>query len=190
MNRLTRNTVDAEPGAAKYFEGETDIMSDWSDKMLDIILNGPTIMSINKSNIRAMLREVYTALKRYEEIGPMASPLVNDPTAIVALAFKELHPNVRYEAQLVINLKDEEGVEKYGETIFPEDGSDPIVSISAAAPLSTCAELLAHELAHIIAGPDKGHGPEWKAAEEAIFDKYNEIIKAMADKWAAGHEKI
>lgn len=38
--------------------------------------------------------------------------------------------------------------------------------------------LLAHELAHVAAGEAVEHGPEWKAAEEAIFQKYNEILDA------------
>ena len=60
--------------------------------MLDLILNGPAINGIKKDEVRAMLRETYTALKQYEKIGPMASPFINDPTAIVARAFSELYP--------------------------------------------------------------------------------------------------
>ena len=45
-------------------------------------------------------------------------------------------------------------------------------------PISAGPELLAHELAHVAAGEAVEHGPEWKAAEEAIFQKYNEILDA------------
>lgn len=55
---------------------ETHLMQDWSDRMLDLILNGPTINGIKKDEVRAMLRETYTALKQYEKIGPMASPFI------------------------------------------------------------------------------------------------------------------
>lgn len=54
-----------------------------------------------------MLRETYTALKQYEKIGPMASPFINDPTAIVARAFSELYPGVEYVVQYVPDLRDE-----------------------------------------------------------------------------------
>lgn len=57
-------------------------------------------------------------------------------------------------------------------------GSTPIVCISAEVPISAGPELLAHELAHVAAGEAVEHGPEWKAAEEAIFQKYNEILNA------------
>ena len=45
-------------------------------------------------------------------------------------------------------------------------------------PISAGPELLAHELAHVVAGEAVEHGPEWKAVEEAIFQKYNGILGA------------
>lgn len=174
---LTREAVDVVEGTAQYMS-ETTPMEHWSDKMLDLLLNGPTINGIMKDEVRGLLRQTYAALKRYETIGPMASPLMNDPTAIVALAFRELYPRLRYYAQYVPSLEDNDGQTAYGLTIFPDDGSTPVVCISAEAPVSAAPELLAHELAHIVAGETAEHGPEWKAAEEAIFQKYNEIFDA------------
>lgn len=173
---LTREKVDVVPFGCGM--PETHLMQDWSDRMLDLILNGPTINGIKKDEVRAMLRETYTALKQYEKIGPMASPFINDQTAIVARAFSELYPGVEYVAQYVHDLRDETNGTAYGLTIFPDDGSTPIVCISAEVPISAGPELLAHELAHVAAGEAVEHGPEWKAAEEAIFQKYNEILDA------------
>ena len=174
---LTREKVDVEPGAARYM-GETHLMQDWSDKVLDLILNGPTLNGFKKDEVRAMLRQTYAALKLYEKIGPMASPFMNDPPAIVALAFSDLHHGVDYHAQLVPDLHDEDGETVFGLTIFPDDGSTPIVCISAEAPIRAAPELLAHELAHV-ATPGSGHGPEWEAAQDAIFERYNEIIEVI-----------
>ena len=174
---LTREAVDVVEGAAQYMS-ETTPMESLSDKLLDLILNGPTINGIKKDEVRALLRQTYATLKCYEMIGPMASPFMNDPTAIVALAFRELYPRVEYYAQYVPELEDEGGKPAYGLTIFPDDGSTPIVCISAEAPISAGPELLAHELAHIAAGEAAEHGSEWQAAEEAIFQKYNEILNA------------
>lgn len=75
---LTREKVDVVPFGCGM--PETHLMQDWSDRMLDLILNGPTINGIKKDEVRAMLRETYTALKQYEKIGPMAAPFINDPT--------------------------------------------------------------------------------------------------------------
>lgn len=150
---LTREKVDVVPFGCGM--PETHLMQDWSDRMLDLILNGPTINGIKKDEVRAMLRETYTALKQYEKIGPMASPFINDPTAIVARAFSELYPGVEYVAQYVPDLRDETNGTAYGLTIFPDDGSTPIVCISAEAPISAAPELLAHELAHVATPEDR-----------------------------------
>lgn len=174
---LTREKVDVVPFGCGM--PETHLMQDWSDRMLDLILNGPTINGIKKDEVRAMLRETYTALKQYEKIGPMASPFINDPTAIVARAFSELYPGVEYVAQYVPDLRDETNGTAYGLTIFPDDGSTPIVCISAEAPISAAPELLAHELAHVATPEDTEHGESWSAASEAIFKKYNELLDAM-----------
>lgn len=169
---LTREKVDVVPSGCGM--PETHLMQDWSDRMLDLILNGPTINGIKKNEVRAMLRETYTALKQYEKIGPMASPFINDPTAIVARAFSELYPGVEYVAQYVPDLRDETNGTAYGLTIFPDDGSTPIVCISAEAPISAAPELLAHELAHVATPEDTEHGESWSAA-------IGNVIEEMAD---------
>lgn len=175
---ITREKVDADPGAARYMS-ETHLLEDWSDKLLDLVLNGPTLNGFKKDELRAMLRQTYAALKQYEQIGPMASPFINDPTAIVARAFSELYHGVEYVAQYVPDLRDETNGTAYGLTIFPDDGSTPIVCISAEAPISAAPELLAHELAHVATPEDTEHGESWSAASEAIFKKYNELLDAM-----------
>jgi hypothetical protein len=174
---ITREKVDVVPFGCGM--PETHLMQDWSDRMLDLILNGPTINGIKKDEVRAMLRETYTALKQYEKIGPMATPFINDPTAIVAQAFSELYPGVEYVAQYVPDLRDETNGTAYGLTIFPDDGSTPIVCISAEAPISAAPELLAHELAHVATPEDTEHGESWSAASEAIFKKYNELLEKL-----------
>lgn len=119
---ITREKVDADPGAARYMS-ETHLLEEWSDKLLDLVLNGPTLNGFRKDEIRAALRQTYTALKQYEQIGPMASPYMNDPSAIVARAFAELYPGIDYHAQFVPDLCDESGNRAFGLTIFPDDGS-------------------------------------------------------------------
>ena len=46
----------------------------------------------------------------------------------MARAFSELYPGVEYVAQYVPDLRDETNGTAYGLTIFPDDGSTPIVS--------------------------------------------------------------
>lgn len=170
---LTREKVDVVPFGCGM--PETHLMQDWSDRMLDLILNGPTINGIKKDEVRAMLRETYTALKQYEKIGPMASPFINDPTAIVARAFSELYPGVEYVAQYVPDLRDETNGTAYGLTIFPDDGSTPIVCISAEAPISA-----APRAAGARAGPRRhpgGHGAR-RELERSVGGHIQEVQRA------------
>lgn len=185
---LTREKVDVVPFGCGM--PETHLMQDWSDRMLDLILNGPTINGIKKDEVRAMLRETYAALKQYEKIGPMASPFINDPTAIVARAFSELYPGIEYVAQYVPDLRDETNGTAYGLTIFPDDGGTPIVCISAEAPISAAPELLAHELADRHGPPDpctgarrpnRLHSLRAEGARQIILEVIHEQRKKQHD---------
>ena len=184
---LTREKVDVVPFGCGM--PETHLMQDWSDRMLDLILNGPTINGIKKDEVRAMLRETYTALKQYEKIGQMASPFINDPTAIVARAFSELYPGVEYVAQYVPDLRDETNGTAYGLTIFPNDGSTPIVWIKTpagkampcdpapvyykAAPggkdkiVTTRGEVVSCEIVPGAETTDAGYRPHWATCPQA-----------------------
>ena len=176
IEKLTRRAIKADPGAARYMDGEAKSFTAVGDKLLDLILNGPTINGIPKYQIRAMLRELYTALGRFEQIGSFATPFINDPPAIVALAFAELYPGKEYDAQITPDIRDENGVAVCGCTTFSSDPNErPLVEVSGQLPLVHVPEILAHELAHVATGELNEHGPEWEAAFEAIWKKYDEI---------------
>lgn len=176
---ITRRKVHAESGAAAYFDGEATAFTNWPDKWVDLILNGPTLNSCTKADLRAALRETYAALEGYEAIGPLATPFVNDPAAIVARAFRDLYPGLEYTAQLVPTLEDDNGGPVFGQTLFPDDGGIPIISISAEAPANAVPELLAHELAHLVAGVEADHDPDWEAAMGAIGARYDDLLSDL-----------
>ena len=176
---ITRRKVHAEPGAVAYFGEETPAFTSWPDKWVDLVLNGPTISGTTKAEIRAALRETYAALEGYEAIGPLATPFHNDPAAIVARAFRDLYPGLEYTAQLVPTLEDDAGGPVFGQTFFPDDGGVPVISISAEAPANAVPELLAHELAHLVAGVEADHGPDWEAALDAIGARYDDLLSDL-----------
>lgn len=68
MKRLTRPGIDADQTAVRFMDGEVKIQ-DIGDKLLDLILNGPTINGIKKDTLRHLVRQLYDELYRYEETG-------------------------------------------------------------------------------------------------------------------------
>ena len=46
---ITREKVDADPGAARYMS-ETHLLEDWSDKLLDLVLNGQRSTASRKTS--------------------------------------------------------------------------------------------------------------------------------------------
>lgn len=67
MERLTRPEVMVYQTAARFMGGEVKIQ-DIGDKLLHLILNGPTINSVNKDALRHLVRQLYEALQRYEDL--------------------------------------------------------------------------------------------------------------------------
>ncbi|AZS16463.1 ImmA/IrrE family metallo-endopeptidase [Paenibacillus lutimineralis] len=72
---------------------------------------------------------------------------------------------------------------EFGYTFFPDDGGTPVVGVSPHIKVTAAAEVLAHELAHVVAGKEAGHGREWSDAFDAIHKRANEI---MARCWEDG----
>lgn len=68
MERLTRPTVEVDETAAKYM-GKGLNMETMNDRLLELILNGPTLMAVPKDHLRHIIRQLYGALKAYEDIG-------------------------------------------------------------------------------------------------------------------------
>lgn len=108
----------------------------------------------------------------------MESPFLNDPCAIVAAAFRRVSDK-EYIAQVAPSEQD--GV--YGETVFPEDGSVPIIFVYANTLLEHMPEVFAHELAHLAAGADHGHDGTW----EYWFNKIGDTYEALTDELIAKH---
>ena len=65
----------------------------------------------------------------------------------------------------VSDLHAEEGA--WGRTHF--DSNPIIIELDVDCPVRGALDVLAHELAHVIAGFEAGHGPEWEAAKAALL---------------------
>lgn len=66
MERLTRPTVEVDETAAKYM-GKGLNMETMNDRLLELILNGPTLMAVPKDHLRHIIRQLYGRLKEYED---------------------------------------------------------------------------------------------------------------------------
>ncbi len=112
----------------------------------------------------------------------MARPGVivrEDPFCRMIRAFSSLWPDKSADMMWTTGMQEETG--GWGLTIFPDTGGPPLVQIDIEASVKDAVELLGHELAHVAAGPDAEHGPEWQAAFDRIHVKYHELLEQNHD---------
>lgn len=63
----------------------------------------------------------------------------------------------------------------FGSTTFPDDGI-PLIDINPELTVCNAVEILAHELAHVIAGADAEHGRQWNSVFDEINERYNGLM--------------
>jgi hypothetical protein len=68
-------------------------------------------------------------------------------------------------------------MEECGSTTFPYDGSMPIVDINTPLSINDSLDIIAHEIAHVVAGINVEHGVEWRKEFEKIHTGYMELFK-------------
>lgn len=109
----------------------------------------------------------------------MKSPFENDPFAVMYAGFEKLYPGKKPHCVWVswISGEKEEG-DTYGVTDFEDDGT-VWVAIVTSLPVKDALEIFAHELAHVSAGHEAEHGPEWEKAFDAIETEYNRLCREM-----------
>lgn len=67
----------------------------------------------------------------------------------------------------------------WGVTIFPDDGTDPLIVLRADLNLVESTEILAHELAHVIVGGNEEHNEIFELKFEELHRAYDEIAKTV-----------
>lgn len=99
---------------------------------------------------------------------------INSPFTILDEAFRGLYPDKKYKACIEPDIKDNEGNRAFGFTQFNK-GEIPVIAISAELSITDATEIFAHELAHVAAGEEAGHGERWDEEFQKIFNEYNRI---------------
>lgn len=92
MKRLTRPNISVDKDTDRYLNakiGEREFeWSTASDRVIDLILNGPALMGFSKDVLRKIIRELYVRLKPYEDLG--LEPWQADAAkSIVEMAFED-----------------------------------------------------------------------------------------------------
>lgn len=68
MERLTNEAVRVDESVSRYLGPLADIKG-MKPKLLDLILNGPTLNGVSKDVLRQIIRQLYTRLAAYEDPG-------------------------------------------------------------------------------------------------------------------------
>ena len=104
-------------------------------------------------------------------------PFLMDPFAWVYEAYKDVFPDAPECIVQWDEVEDENGERVSGVTVFPDDTNKMIeVRISPDIPMRGALETLGHELAHVAAGVEAGHGERWEMALNMIEERYNRIL--------------
>lgn len=100
-----------------------------------------------------------------------------DPIKIIEDIFNRLYPEKECRIDFVTELHKKTGA--WGETCWPKDGGLPIVQIEVEIVFQGFVEILAHELAHVVAGYEAGHGEKWKSVFDKLHKEYNHTVNSL-----------
>lgn len=68
MERLTNEAIKVDASVDGMIGSFVDLVN-MKPKLLDVILNGPTLISVSKNVLRSIIRQLYSALAAYEDTG-------------------------------------------------------------------------------------------------------------------------
>lgn len=101
----------------------------------------------------------------------------NNPIDILLSIFEQNYPDIAEHIKTIEFAIVEDG---FAVTVFNDDGIriyiSPVIKNEEPITFEVATELLAHELAHAIAGEEAEHGEEW----EKTFDKLNNLYANAA----------
>ena len=110
--------------------------------------------------------------------------IVNNPIDLLLSAFEKEYPDAAKKINIIAFGEVNEG---FAVTVFSDDGrADIILSTEvengAEITFSIATELLAHELAHVIAGAEAEHGEEWEKHFDRLFELFGiEVENALQE---------
>lgn len=99
-------------------------------------------------------------------------------------------PPSRFKAELDSKIKDGAVVEENpddacGFTYFDGDKT-PVIAIHSEVPTDASIEIIAHEVAHVVAGKNEGHGAKWEEIFNTIHLEYTKVVEVSGTKARLG----
>ncbi len=106
-----------------------------------------------------------------------------DPIATVIGIFNERHPGLQVNIYWLEGLAG--NVPGWGMCLWGDEENDSEIHIDPVLPFNSLVETLAHELAHVAAGEDAGHGPVWEEVFGGLFAAYSAIVSEREKETAS-----
>ena len=103
---------------------------------------------------------------------PISNPLSEDHAREAISICKRLYPNHPLRINFIPDNQchGDDGEPADAFALFPDDGAPPEIWISYDVPVEGLPDTIFHEFAHIVAGLDAGHGPEFEAVYQRLWE--------------------
>lgn len=177
MERLTNEAIKVDASVDGMIGSFVDL-ANMKPKLLDVILNGPTLISVSKNVLRSIIRQLYNALAAYEDTG-----LEPEQCAKYGKADRE----GRY---IVLRDAEQEGVKRLRE--LAEADKEGRVFITGTSPTDEQAkinwfEFFLNRMRDYSDGDVWGNGDELMCKTEAIADAMCDLLFQL---YAAQDEEV
>lgn len=112
--------------------------------------------------------------------------IINEPYQLLFDVVEKLYGKIDAEIQFA-PMEEGEGA---GCTTFTDDNGTPLITVNASIPFIATIEIIAHEIAHVIAGIKNAHNEKWQKVFSDIHEHYNRAIEDDANENGLSVEQV
>ncbi|MED1863399.1 hypothetical protein P4V41_08015 [Fictibacillus nanhaiensis] len=169
FKKVTEMYIDGSIGAT-----EIGLLIKEYDKMQTRLRRLEFVKLHYKSLSEMYQDECYKWYINYHDIYKSNVDFVNNPFDLLIGILEENYSEIDFK--IVIGNQLTDGKRTLGYTLFPEDGSTPLIEIHPSLSIQDATEVLAHEATHVITGEKVEHGEEWKKVFNRIHELFEEGV--------------
>lgn len=111
----------------------------------------------------------------------MGVNMIFNPFTLIAEITEKLWPEINCNVYFADTEHFQNGAKAL--TIFPDDGSKPVICISPNVPFGATVELLTHGLSHVIAGKNAVRGPKQESVFSRIHEEYKRHVETLSEEF-------